>query len=362
MPDKILTRTEIVDKLQERLDYLYQKGYKKEQILGIFLYGSQNYGFANSKSDIDVKAIIIPTFEELCLKREWLSEECKYIDNSIILIQDIRHYKDNLLKQNINFVETLFTDYYIINPTYNDLFKKYFIEPREKIATYNRQRTFYSVGGQIVHTLNQAENSNYDSKKIHNAKRLSVFLDRFLEGVEYSRCLHPKGNIHLDLWNLKYALIPKYRDIDELKKQVVVIRNHLTKLANEYKERLESPNEKEALSTLNTGVVEIIKFSLGLNQKKTNIIEETGLTKKLFFEELTNMEEKAYYSIIKEIHAEGNVTISKLCANEKISRSIYNNLLDKMKIHNVAEIVNMGMKGTYIKITHPELYAEAIDF
>lgn len=33
-----------------------------------------------------------------------------------------------------------------------------------------------------------------------------------------------------------------------------------------------------------------------------------------------------------------------------------------MKENKVADITSMGMKGTYIKITHPELKAEAFEF
>lgn len=37
------------------------------QVLGIFVYGSQNYSLATKDSDIDTKAIIIPTIENLAL-------------------------------------------------------------------------------------------------------------------------------------------------------------------------------------------------------------------------------------------------------------------------------------------------------
>jgi GTP-sensing pleiotropic transcriptional regulator CodY len=35
--------------------------------------------------------------------------------------------------------------------------------------------------------------------------------------------------------------------------------------------------------------------------------------------------------------------------------------MTKLKEHNIASVINMGMKGTYIKILHPELKAEAFD-
>ena len=54
------------DALKEHKQAILDKGYKEEQLLGIFLYGSQNYGCETEESDIDTKAIYIPTFEELC--------------------------------------------------------------------------------------------------------------------------------------------------------------------------------------------------------------------------------------------------------------------------------------------------------
>ncbi len=111
-------------------------------------------------------------------------------------------------------------------------------------------------------------------------------------------------------------------------------------------------NEKKCIC--NEGIVEILKYSF-MEDKLGNI------SKKEFFKQLTNAEIKAYYSIIKEIGEEGNITISKLVEKNTISRSVYNNLIAKMKENKIAFILNMGMKGTYIKITEPELRAEAFN-
>ena len=39
----------------------------KDRIVGIFLQGSQNYGMATDKSDVDTKCIILPSFEDIAL-------------------------------------------------------------------------------------------------------------------------------------------------------------------------------------------------------------------------------------------------------------------------------------------------------
>ena len=47
---------------------LLRKGYKEENILGIFAYGSQNYNLDTENSDWDTKAIIVPSFRDLVLE------------------------------------------------------------------------------------------------------------------------------------------------------------------------------------------------------------------------------------------------------------------------------------------------------
>ena len=57
----------IQEKVQYHYDYIC-KHYNKDQILGIFLYGSQNYGTDLPTSDIDTKAIYIPNLSELAFE------------------------------------------------------------------------------------------------------------------------------------------------------------------------------------------------------------------------------------------------------------------------------------------------------
>ena len=45
----------------------------KDRILGIFLQGSQNYGMATEKSDVDTKCIILPSFEDIVFNKPPIS-------------------------------------------------------------------------------------------------------------------------------------------------------------------------------------------------------------------------------------------------------------------------------------------------
>ena len=59
-----------IERLREHMQEVVNRGYDEERILGIFLYGSQNYGFTTEKSDVDSRVIIFPTFEEFCLQKD----------------------------------------------------------------------------------------------------------------------------------------------------------------------------------------------------------------------------------------------------------------------------------------------------
>ena len=346
------TKEKILKRLKEQLDYVIQLGYNEERILGIFLYGSQNYGFANENSDIDSKVIILPSFSDFCLKsKNLVSVEAHMENGEHIDIKDIRLLRENFMKQNINFTELLFTEYKILNPVYEDLFNFYFISQRENIVRFDQAKTIKSIGRQLQHTLGQGPT---DNKKLYNSKRLFFFLSNYIQGKPYLECLQPKGEEHEYLWNLKYGLLDICSD-DEAKKKIAVdLYQRVDFLLDSYS-NIESPLQSKAQEALDTGVIEILK-------KSFNEISKEECSKKDFFKQLTHAEERAYYSIVSEIHAEGNITISKLVEKNRISRPVYNNLLVKMKENKIANIVNMGMKGTYIKILQPELKAEAIDF
>ena len=180
----------IMENLQNKLNYVYSLGYNPDQILGIFLYGSQNYGTSTKDSDIDAKVILIPSFKDLCCKKEWYSKEIIQSNGEHIVIKDIRDYVANVKKQNINFIEILFTEYYILNEKYKYIWNKYFINYRETIARYDEQRAVTSILGQARHTLSQSHEGK-DSKKLYNVMRLCDFLERYTNDVPYVQCLKP---------------------------------------------------------------------------------------------------------------------------------------------------------------------------
>ena len=184
----------IQEKVKEHYDFVC-KYYNENQILGVFLYGSQNYNLHTENSDIDTKAIYIPTFAELAFEKP-VSKELHLPNGEHCEVKDIREIVKNFKKQNINFIELLFTDYFVLNDKYAKLWNENFIMLKEDIARYNPQQAIHSVSHQALHTLRQAVNGDDTAKKIANTMRLLYFLERYIRGEPYIQCLVPSGDAH----------------------------------------------------------------------------------------------------------------------------------------------------------------------
>ena len=162
--------------------------YPEHKILGIFLYGSQNYNIATENSDVDTKAIIVPNLYNLAIK-PIKTHTIELENGEHCEVMDIMHLVANFRKQNINFVEVLFTDYYWINPLYEMDWKIWFKDIREDIAVYNPAYCLKTICGQAIHTLKQDKT---DAKKYANGLRLRNFLIKYFDEkvLSYKECIY----------------------------------------------------------------------------------------------------------------------------------------------------------------------------
>lgn len=135
----------IFDRLKSDFDYVTSLGYK---VLGVFLQGSQNYGLDYEGSDIDTKAIVIPSFEDFVLNKKPASTTLILPSNEHIDVKDIRLMHECFRKQNINFIEILFTKYRYMNPDYEALYQPMF-NNNEKIAHYNNYAAVNCIAGMV---------------------------------------------------------------------------------------------------------------------------------------------------------------------------------------------------------------------
>ena len=168
-------------KVKEHYDFVC-KHYSKKQILGVFLYGSWNYGTNLPDSDVDTKCILIPNLYSLAIK----PYEVKHlaVDDEVCECMSIMHMVANWKKQNINFVEIMFTDYCIINPLYADMwYERFTLGNREAVARYDTKAAVLSMAHQALHTMKQDPS---DPKKIMNAARILNSLGKLVNDEEMS--------------------------------------------------------------------------------------------------------------------------------------------------------------------------------
>lgn len=215
---------DIQEALKEHKQAVLDYGIKEEQLLVVALYGSQNYGLATENSDVDTKAIYIPTLEELCSTPSPRVKELSLPNNEKCVLMDIRHFADNLKKQNLNYVEILFTDYYLVNKDLEFAWA-YLRDIREQVAFYDPNKAVLSMAHQAKHTLYQ---DPFDKSKYARSLFLSKFLHTYMEAVEfndeltYMAALHQPPHVIEEILNLKTGKVEyTYEDTYNLRKHFI---------------------------------------------------------------------------------------------------------------------------------------------
>lgn len=181
--------------------------YPDYNFLGIFLYGSQNYGLATEDSDVDSIAILIPSVEGVILRKP-VCKEIIFENKEHCNIKDIREVVKEWKKQSVQALEILFTDYFIVKPEYVSYWNN-FLNIRNDIAHYDVERTFKSVAGQAKQTYLR---NPFDRKQVANTLRLYHFLRSYLMGCSYDACLTTNSIVTL---GIKTGEIPIKKDIIE---------------------------------------------------------------------------------------------------------------------------------------------------
>lgn len=170
-----------------------------ETVAYVALQGSQNYGLAYEGSDVDTKAIVTPTLMSIVKNQKIKSYTHVRANDEHIDFKSVAPMFDCFRKQNINFVEILFTDYYWINDLYKDEITA-LRDSAEEIArmdTYQAVKCMKGMAYEKYHALEHpypakayiiAEHG-YDGKQLSHMVRLEEFLNKYLDGAPYKDCL-----------------------------------------------------------------------------------------------------------------------------------------------------------------------------
>lgn len=176
--------------------------FNESRILGLFLQGSQNYGLDYENSDVDTKLIILPTLKEIAFNKKPVSTTHVRANEEHIDFKDFRLYIQTFRKQNLNFLEILFTPFQIVNSTYRPYWDR-LVEHREEITHYNPYQAVKSMKGIAMEKYHAMEHEypskvdiltkfGYDPKQLHHLLRVEEYLGRYINGEPYEDCLHPR--------------------------------------------------------------------------------------------------------------------------------------------------------------------------
>lgn len=194
--------TYIKQKLLEHYKEAQEQGY---EIFGIFVQGSQNYGLDmytdEYQSDIDTKCIVLPSLDDIILNKKPISHTYERENKEHIDFKDIRLMWECFTKQNVNFMEILFTDYFVVP----DKYKKYWDKMREMaedIVHAHKSQTVRTMSGMSMEKYKALEHRyptliekidkyGYDGKQLHHIIRINDFIRRYTAGMSFKDSITP---------------------------------------------------------------------------------------------------------------------------------------------------------------------------
>ena len=211
----------VMDRIREHYNDALEY-FPEDRIVCLALAGSQNYGLDMEDSDVDTKLIVVPSFNDIAMNKSPVSTTHARPNNEHISFHDVRLYIPTLKKGNINFIETLFSKYTIVNPLYAHEWNR-LVEAREAIARYDVVRAIHAMRGTMYNkkksmlnvTEGRAESIKqfgYVPKEFYSLERTAEFITRYIDGELYADCLMSKRCKYLSL--VKYGY---YTGIDALR-------------------------------------------------------------------------------------------------------------------------------------------------
>lgn len=246
----------------------------------IALQGSQNYKLETENSDIDTKVITLPSLSQIIKNGKPTSFTHVRENNEHIDMKDVRLMFDCFKKQNINFIEILFSDYYIImNENYRELIEE-LRSHAEEIAVLNPYRAIKCMKGMAFekyHALchpypakiDIINKYGYDGKQLHHLLRLEYFLDMYRymitppdAEVKYKDILRSGFISYSKRDDLKLIKENKFYSLDEAKEVAEKTLSSVVTMADNACASLKDENNKETEKLLDDILYKIVKQSL----------------------------------------------------------------------------------------------------
>lgn len=174
--------TLIFKTLNDYKKMLENKGYN---VIYIGLYGSQNYNLDDEKSDIDAKAIVMPSLNDVIFRKTTSKTvEC---ENGKIDVKDLLTFYDVIKKGNFSYIESIQTKYSIGDKYIKNLFSKVKLNKKSVLGAMYEKRK--ALTHEYPSKKEEFTKWGYDPKQHHHILRLYDIL-------KYN-ALHSTNNAYL---------------------------------------------------------------------------------------------------------------------------------------------------------------------
>lgn len=265
-----LNSVDINKRLHEHLLY-YMDNYDKDWFV-ICAQGSMNYGMMDEESDVDSKVLVIPSLKDIVINAKTVNKTLEMPDNGEhVDAKDVREYFKIFRKSNINFVEILFTDYFIVNNKYYDLWAK-LQENAEGLARMNPYAAVSCMKGMASekrHALCHEypsrmpwiEKYGYDPKQLSHLCRISYFLKWYIEGKPYKDCIYPEAKWIRD-WLLACKRNGWGLSKEDAEAKADEVMEGIVAMADEFRKDYPNQNDPVMDELLNDVLYDLISRSL----------------------------------------------------------------------------------------------------
>jgi hypothetical protein len=182
---------------------------------------------------------------------------------------------DTFRSQNLNFLEILFTPYFVINSMYYDQWMR-LVERREEIARMNPYKAVKSMKGIALEKYHAMEHRypskayiidkyGYDGKQTSHQIRVDDYLTRYIAGESYESCLRPTGELVPLIMDYKTHKIPLEQARVDAEKYLA----HTTAIADEFCEKTPNGENAEMRDLLEDVSYNIMKIAVEKELGKT---------------------------------------------------------------------------------------------
>jgi predicted nucleotidyltransferase len=237
-------------------------GYK---VAYLGLYGSQNYNLDTPKSDIDLRAIVIPSLNDLVRGRKPVSKTLHINQGKVeqVDVKDIREYLKLLKKGNPAYLEPLFTDHYVVDDEFKGLFK-YFKDNMQEYVTEVSVNMYKAIVGMALQKISRYEKKADPKDLLHTVRLWAMLMDykemnkSFKECLEFDLDSDVYGSYERPKYGIVVEQIRRGRQLDFIydtfKEKFNEVKNDIFRAESVYEFELHTEFEQEMYITIERSI------------------------------------------------------------------------------------------------------------